>query len=179
MSYEIYKSIKQLPNGDFDCVCASSNVFPKDWSHYVMTYFSKEFPTANNDELRAVFELYSTGSGDRFYSASWKNNISLASKFMKERDYDWWMHSKDKDLWLQYAREFIEYKKTHTKITKKVFVVSMLFSGSRNYVQKKSSRHVWPTYHKADAKRFTAETKEEIEKLFAGYEQYKPQVEEA
>ena len=98
---------------------------------------------------------------------------------MKERDYDWWTHSKDKDLWLQYAREFIEYKKTHTKITKKVFVVSMLFSGSRNYVQKKSSRHVWPIYDKSLAKRFTAETKEEIEKLFAGYEQYKPQVEEA
>ena len=71
MSYGIYKSIKQLPNGDFECVCASSNVFPKDWSRYVMTYFSKEFPTANNDELRAIFELYSTGSGDRFYSASW------------------------------------------------------------------------------------------------------------
>ena len=51
MSYEIYKSIKQLPNGDFDCVCASSNVFPKYWSHHIMTFFSKEFPTANNNEI--------------------------------------------------------------------------------------------------------------------------------
>ena len=178
MSYEIYKSIKQLPNGDFDCICASNNTFPKDWSRYVMTFFTKEFPAANNDELRAIFELYSTGSGDRFYSASWKKNVSLASKFMKERDYNWQTYSKDKDLWLQYAREFIEYKKTQTKITKKVFVVSMLFGWSRNYVQKKSSRHVWPIDDKSLAKRFTAETKEEIEKLFAGYEQYKPQVEE-
>ena len=179
MSYEIYKSIKQLPNGDFDCVCASSNVFPKDWSHYIMTFFTKEFPTANNDELRAIFELYSTGSGDRFYSASWKKNISLASKFMKERDYDWWTHSKDKDLWLQYAREFIEYKKTQTKIVKKTFVVSMMFSTiSREYVGKKSSRRVWPAYYKADAKRFIAETKEEVEKLFKGYQTYQPIVEE-
>lgn len=178
MSYEIYKSIKQLPDGTFDCICASSNVFPKDWSHYHMTYFNQEFPTANNDELRAIFELYSTGSGDRFYSASWKKNVKLASKFMKERNYDWWTHSKNKDLWLQYAREFIEYKKTQTKITKKVFVVSMLFCGSRNYVKKKSSRHVWPIYNKSLAKRFTAETKEEIEKLFDGYQTYKPIVEE-
>lgn len=178
MSYEIYKSIKQLPNGDFDCICASNNISPKYWSHYIMTFFTKEFPAANNDELRAIFELYSTGSGDRFYSASWKKNVSLASKFMKERDYNWQTYHKDKDLWLQYAREFVEYKKTQTKITKKVFVVSMLFGWSRNYVQKKSSRRVWPIDNKSLAKRFTAETKEEIEKLFVGYEQYKPQVEE-
>lgn len=178
MSYGIYKSIKQLPNGDFDCICASSNVFPKDWSHYIMTHFTKEYPAANNNELRAIFELYSTGSGDRFYSASWKKNISLASKFMKERDYDWWTHSKDKDLWLQYAREFIEYKKTKSKVVKKTFIVSMNFNGTREYILKKSSRRVWPAYYKADAKRFTAETKEDVEKLFKGYAFYEPQVEE-
>lgn len=179
MSYEIYKSIKQLPNGDFDCVCASSNVFPKYWSHQTMTFFSQAFPTANKDELKAIFELYSTGSGDKFYSASWRKNISLASKFMKERDYDWWTHAKDRGLWLQYAREFVEYKKNQTKIVKKTFIVSMDFSGTRAYVLKKSSRHVWPTHHKADAKRFTTETKEEVENLFKGYAIYQPQIEEA
>lgn len=182
MSYEIYKSIKQLPNGDFECVSASSNTTNvygcRDFNRWTMTYFTKEYPTANRDELRAIWELYSTGSGDRFYSASWKKNQALASKFMKERDYDWWVHSKDPDLWLEYAREFIEYKKTQTKVTKKKFVVSMLFCGSRNYVKKKSSRRVWPIYYKDKAKVFMAESAEELAKQFVGYDQYKPEIEE-
>jgi hypothetical protein len=97
---------------------------------------------------------------------------------MKEHEYDWWVHSKDEALWLEYAREFIEYKKTKTKVTKKKFVVSMLFCGSRNYVLKKSSRRVWPIYHKDKAKVFLAESAEELAKQFVGYDQYKPEIEE-
>ena len=179
MSYEIYKSIKQLPDGTFDCVCASSNVFPKYWSKYHMTYFSDEYPMANKEELRAIFELYSTGSGDRFYSASWKNNVCLASKFMNEKGYDWWVHSKDKDSWLRYAREFIDYKASKSAGPKRRFVVSMMFSSiSREYVRKKSSRHVWPAYNKADAKVYVAETDAEVLDLFKGYDRYQVQVEE-
>lgn len=178
MSYEIYKSIKQLDDGTFQVVCASSNVYPKYWSDYHMTYFKDNWPDATNEEQRALWELYSTGSGDHFYPANWKHNQTLAAKFMKEHEYDWWVHSKDEALWLEYAREFIEYKKTQTKVTKKKFVVSMLFCGSRNYVKKKSCRRVWPIYYKAEAKVFTAESADELLKQFAGYDQYEPQVEE-
>lgn len=178
MSYAIYKSIKQLPDGSFQCVCASSNVFPKHWSNYHMTYFNDEFPTANKEELRAIWELYSTGSGDHFYSASWKKNQQLASKFMKERGYDWWTHGKDKDLWLQYAREFIEYKKSYEGSPKRKFVISMIFCGSRAYVLKKSSRRVWPISDKSKAKVFTAESDTELLKLFEGYSSYSPQAHE-
>lgn len=178
MSYEIYKSIKQLDDGTFQVVCASSNVFPKYWCDYHMTYFKDNWPDATNEEQRALWELYSTGSGDHFYPANWKHNQTLAAKFMKEHEYDWWVHSKDEALWLEYVREFIEYKKTKTKITKKKFVVSMLFCGSRNYVLKKSSRRVWPIYHKDKAKVFMAESAEELAKQFVGYDQYKPEIEE-
>jgi hypothetical protein len=97
---------------------------------------------------------------------------------MKEKGYDWWVHSKDKDLWLQYAQEFIEYKKVST-YKKRKFVVSMMFSSvSREYVGKKSSRHVWPAYNKADAKVYTAADEQDILNMFKGYDRYQVQVEE-
>lgn len=177
MSYEIYKSIKQLPDGTFQVVCASNNIYPKYWSNYHMTYFKDTWPTATNEEQKALWELYSTGSGDRFYPANWKANQSLASKFMKERNYDWWVHSKDKDLWLQYAQEFIEYKRINVFKARK-YVVSMMFSGTREYVGKKSSRRVWPAYNKAEAKVFKATSEQEILDLLKGYAKYQLQVEE-
>ena len=177
MSYEIYKSIKQLNDGTFQVVCASSNVYPKYWSNYHMTYFKDTWPTATNEEQKALWELYSTGSGDRFYPANWKHNQTLAAKFMKEKGYDWWVHSKDEALWLQYAQEFIEYKKVST-YKKRKFVVSMMFGGTREYVKKKSSRHTWPAWNKADAKVYTAVDEQDILNMFRGYDQYQVQVEE-
>ena len=178
MSYEIYKSIKQLGDGTFEVVCASSNVYPKHWSNYHMTWFKDNWPDASIDEQRALWELYSTGSGDRFYSANWKNNQKLASKFLRDNGYDWWTYSKDPALWLKYAQEFIDYKKQKASATKKKFVVSMLFCGSRNYVVKKSSRRVWPIFDKAKAKVFVAESITDVENMFTGYASYKPIVEE-
>ena len=54
----------------------------------------------------------------------------------------------------------------------------MLFSGSRNYVVKKSTRRVWPIFDKAKAKVFTAESITDVENMFTGYASYKPIVEE-
>ena len=121
--------------------------------------------------------MYSTGSGDHFYPANWKANQSLASKFMKEKGYDWWIHSKDPVLWLRYAQEFIEYKKVNT-YKKRKFVVAMMFSGTRAYVKKKSSRQAWPTLSKADAKVYAAVDEQDILDMFRGYDQYQVQVEE-
>lgn len=178
MSYEIYKSVKQNADGTFDCVCSPNNISPLYWSNYHMTYFNDEFPSANKDELRAIWELYSTGSGDHFYSSSWKKNQKLAGKFMKEHNYDWWDFHKNKDLWLSYAREFIAYKKNESKKSKKTFVVTMEFGSYRQYIWKKGVKRVWATDLKSCAKKFKAESEEEVMKEFAGYDLYKPIVEE-
>ena len=97
---------------------------------------------------------------------------------MTENGYDWWTHTNDTALWLRYAQEFTKYKKQKAKTIKKKFVVSMLFSGSRNYVVKKSTRRVWPIFDKAKAKVFTAESITDVENMFTGYASYKPIVEE-
>ena len=178
MSYEIYKSINQLGDGTFMVMCASSNDYPKYFHSYHMTWFKDNWPTATPDEQRALWELYSIGSGERFYPANWKKNKKLADKFMTENGYDWWTHTNDPALWLKYAQEFIKYKKAKAKTIKKKFVVSMLFCGSRNYVVKKSTRRVWPIFDKAKAKVFTAESITDVENMFTGYASYKPIVEE-
>ena len=51
MSYEIYKSVKQLIDGTFEVVSSSSNVYPKDFRKWNMNYFNKEFPTTTNEML--------------------------------------------------------------------------------------------------------------------------------
>ena len=178
MSY-IYQSISQLfEDGTFMVICASSSEYHKHFKSYHMTWFKDNWPTATPDEQRALWELYATGSGDRFYPANWKKNVKLATKFMTEKGYDWWTHSSDPALWLAYAQEFIKYKKAKAKLIKKKFVVSMLFCGSRNYVVKKSTRRVWPIADKAKAKVFTAESITDVENMFRGYTSYKPIVEE-
>ena len=54
----------------------------------------------------------------------------------------------------------------------------MEFGSSRQYIWKKSVRRVWATDLKSYAKKFKAESEEEVMKEFAGYDLYKPIVEE-
>ena len=179
MSYEIYKSVKQLVDGTFECVSSSSNVYPKDFRKWNMNYFNKEFPTVTNEEKRALWMLFSRHWGDKFYQSNWKNDQKLASKFCQEKGYNTWEVARtDKDLFLKYAQEFIEWKKDKTKIKKHKYVVSMIFGFSREYVGKKSSKRVWPSYSKNGAKVFKAETSQDVLNLFSGYSKYEPQVEE-
>ena len=178
MSYEIYKSVTQLIDGKFKCVSSSSNVYPHHFGEWVMDYFDKEFPTATAEEKKACWMIYSTYSGDKFYQSNWKKEQKLGNDFMREHGYTCEDITKDKAKWLTYAREFLKWKKEKSKIKMKKYVVSMTFSWTRYYVSKKSSRRVWPTENKCNAKVFKARCPEDIERLFSGYSKYEPLVEE-
>lgn len=178
MSYEIYKSVTQTADGKFKCISSSSNTYPLDFREWTMDYFDKEFPTATVEEKRACWMIHSTYWGDKFYQSNWKKEQKLGNEFMREHGYTYEDISKDKFKWLAYAREFLLWKKERAKIKLKKYIVSMTFSCTRQYVGKKSSRHVWPVYNREKAKIFKAYCKEDVERLFSGYNRYEPQIEE-
>ena len=183
MSYEIYKSIKQLDDGRFECISASSNCTNmnggRDFSHWVMDYFNNEFPSATNKEKRACWILYSTYCSDVFYQSYWKKDQELAHKFLKDNGYaDSIFHKTNKDLWLDAAREFLKYKTNLSLVKKKSFIVSMYFNSGKHYVGRLNRKTCSATFSKESAKIFKAYDIKEIEDKFKGYAQYSPTVEE-
>ena len=173
MSYEIYKSIKQLPNGDFECVSASSNttdVFGnRDFHRWIMVYFSKEYPECSNELKRALWILESPANGDKFYPANWKADQKLVSKFMREKSYSYTVRDSNRNLWIQYAKEFLEYKlNQHKNQKKKEYYVSI----KGQYVERKTASRVFLTYHKEEAKVYKAYDAKELEDMFKGYNSY-------
>lgn len=169
MSYEIYKSVKQLPDGTFECVSASSNETDvygnRPFKKWIMDYYNKQYPDVSNQIKRALLILDSTYDGTFFYPANWKQDQKLACQFMRERSYDWQVSHKDRNLWVKYAKEFICYKEEKHSVKKKVFVVEI----NSNFVESKTSKKVFLTPFKRDAKLFRAYDISEIETMFSGY----------
>lgn len=173
MSYEIYKSIKQLPNGDFECVSASSNTTNvygnRDFHRWIMTYFSKEYPECNNELKKALWILESPANGDKFYPANWKADQMLASRFMHEKGYKYDTKYNNKNLWIDHAKEFIIYKNSlHKNQKKKEYYVTI----KGQYVERKTAKKVFLTYHQEEAKIYKAYDTKELEDMFKGYNSY-------
>ena len=173
MSYEIYKSIKQLPNGDFECVSASSNTYDvygnRDFKRWIMTYFSKEYPECSNEVKRALWVLESPRTGDTFYPSNWKADQKLASQFMKDKGYSYDVRDKDKMLWISYANEFVKYKQNlHKNQKKKEYYVTI----KGQYVERKTASKVFLTYHRNEAKVYKAYSDKEVLDMFKGYSSY-------
>ena len=171
MSYEIYKSIKQNKDGSFDCVCACSNVFNartggRVFSDYHMTYFNDNFPTANKKELKAIWLLYSTWSGDKFYPTAWKEGQKLAGKFMKEFEVDYEIFYNNHSKWLEYAKEFVKYMDENKANYKKKKYIVQFSDGS--YVSEKFCGRCYTTLIKENAKVFNANLAT-MEDKFKGY----------
>ena len=178
MSYEIYKSVTQLGDGTFECVSSSNNVYPHHFGKWNMKYFNDEFPNATNEERKACWMIYSTYTGDKFYQANWKKLQKLGNQFMMEHGYTYEDICKDKIKWLQYAREFLLWKKEKSKIKMKKYVVSMIFNSGRLWITKKTSARVFGTEYKPAAKIFKAYCKEDLERLLSGYSSHELIVEE-
>lgn len=183
MSYEIYKSIKQLPDGTFECISASSNCTDmngnRDFTKWIMDFFVKKFPGATLKELRACWLVYSNYSSDRFYQSNWKADQQLASKFFKEKGYSYDIfRSNTPDQWYECAKEFLKYKHSLSFTKKKSFIVSMNFNSGREYVSKLTSKRASAAYSKSSAKIFKAYDITDVENLFKGYSSYSPIVEE-
>lgn len=164
MSYEIYKSIKQLENGAFEVVSSSNNVYPKDFKKWTMNYFNEEYPNTTNQEKRALWILYSVYSGDKFYLSTWKKAQKLACKFLAENNFDYEIIYKNKDLFVKYAKDFIKYEKEYNK---KALNYKVALNGA--WVYKKTTRRSFLTSNIEEAQVFKKTTIEELEKLFSGY----------
>lgn len=172
MSYEIFKSVKQLPDGTFYCESASSNCTNqfgnRDFSKWTMDYYSKEYPYASNEELKALFVLSSVYNGSVFYQSNWKQLQKEANKFMRDRGYDWKVSYENKSLWYSYVREFIQMRQMNRFIKKKSFIVQI----GMVYVSRKGKKSCRTVYEKENAKVFKAKDKSEIEDMFRGYTSY-------
>lgn len=169
MSYEIYKSVKQLKDGTFECVSASSNETDingnRPFKKWVMDYYNKEYPEQSNKIKRALLTLDSTYDGSFFYSANWKQDQKLARQFMNDNSYDWHVSHENKSLWIEYAKEFICYKAEKHSGKKKSFIVKI----NSDYVDRKTARRCFLTPFEKYAKVFKAYDITEIEKMFSGY----------
>lgn len=167
MSYDIYKSIKQLEDGSFECVVASSNCFNYDntraFSKSVITYFNREFPDALNEEKRACWLLYSTYSGDKFYPSNWKADQKLAYQFLNEinKSYRDFAGNAAEHLFL--AREFLTWRaeRIRSRVIKK-YIVKV---NDYKYVSKKSSTRLYCVMDKEGAKVFKKDLDELKEML--------------
>lgn len=170
MSYEIYKSIKQLDDGSFQIVSASSNttnVFGnRDFGSWNMKYFNNEYPDVSNIEKRALFVMHSICDGTVFYPSNWKADQRLADQFMKAKGYDHHAMYSDKKLMLQYAREFLDYKAEHKKYGSLQNFVVMI---NNRYVERKTTRKCYMTPFKQGAKIYKAHDISELEEKFKGY----------
>lgn len=170
MSYEIYKSIKQLEDGTFECVSASSNTTDiygnRDFTRWIMKYFNETYPDVSNKLKRALLIMHSICDGSVFYPNNWKEDQRLANQFMRVKGYN---HSKmysDKNLMLQYAKEFLEYKQDNKKFgTLKQYVVNI----NNRYVERKTTRKCYMTPYKQCAKVYKAHDASELEEKFKGY----------
>ena len=174
MSYEIYKSIKQLPDNSFKCVSASSNCSTwdgkRDFREFTMTYFKDNWPTASSQEARALWLVYSGYCGDKFYPSNWKADQRLANRFMREKGYNMSDMLKDHDLWLERAREFIAYKASYSQQPKECYIVKM----QGRYVTKLTRCKAQMCVSRDDAKVFKS-TLDDLQQKFNGYSQYSPE----
>lgn len=184
MSYEIYRKIKQLKDGSFDIESAPNNCSTatggKCWNKWNMKYFNEEFPNATNEEKKMIWILYSPYSGDKFNIKNWKRLQERGKYFMKEKGYDTETFYKDKEKFLEYAKEFIKWNNENPD---KIYTVSMLFHGSRKMIRKKTKSSVFPVYDVSMfgsqdtniAQHFSGLSEGEVLSHFRGYEDYQPQ----
>lgn len=176
MSYEIYKSIKANDDGTFTCVSASSNETDmfgnRPFREWKCDYFRNEWPEATKAECKAIWLLYSVYSGDRFYPSNWRQDQALASKFMHENGYDSETFHKDKALFLEYAREFMEIKKSLRGVHKEEYFVRMDSNSGRAYVKRLNQRSVSLTHWQDEAKVFKVFSLEDLKNKFRGYASY-------
>jgi hypothetical protein len=110
--------------------------------------------------------MHSICDGSVFYPNNWKEDQRLANQFMRVKGYN---HSKmysDKNLMLQYAKEFLEYKQDNKKFgTLKQYVVNI----NNRYVERKTTRKCYMTPYKQYAKVYKAHDASELEEKFKGY----------
>lgn len=162
MSYEIYKSVKQLKNGNFEVISTSNNDSPYYWHKWTMTFFNKKFLTASNAEKLACWMLYGLYVGDVFYQKKYKLMQAAAAEFMASNGYQHEVYYTNPDQFLQYAREFLTAYNARKACNFKVKLDGF-------FVCKKTSRRCFTTSNDEKAKIFKGYTLEEIKNLFAGY----------
>ena len=171
MSYEIYKSIKQNNDGTFDCVCASSNLFNQNggyvWSNYHMTWFAEKFPSADKELMKAIWALYSTFNGDKFYQKFWKDLQALASEYMESYGVDYQRFYTDDNYWIDNARQFLFFLKNY-KASMKKYVVALT---PNRYVKRKNKSSCTMIDSISSAKVFKT-TLEHLKNEFKYYSNY-------
>lgn len=170
MSYTIFKSIKQNPDGSFSGYSAESNVFDYAGKHVFYKFNNltiKDCDGWNNTEKRAWFILCSAYCGDKYYNA-WSKDLKLAHEFIRKYDLDIKGINNRENI-----RAFAEFIAERKKARKNYNVII-----GAQYVCKYSTRRVWRTLEKASAKIFRA-TREELEKRFSGYNTYGVEIVEA
>lgn len=174
MSYEIYKSIKQLPDNSFETVSASSNCTNafggRDFHTGKIEFFKDNWPYANAEETRALWLIYSAYNGDKFYPSNWKADQRLAYKFMQDNGYDVKDIIVDHNLWLDRAREFIKYKRDSKRNNPKKYYIVQMGGG---FIERRTKNRCYQCWYKENAKIFHTSL-EELTRMFRGYASYKP-----
>ena len=139
MSYEIYTKIKQLPDGTFQCTSSSNNVYPRDYSTWIMDYYNNKYPEFSNDEKRAAWLLQSIGNGDKFYPNNWKADQELVREFAKAKGItpsDLWHCARDDEVkFCIYVQAFLDFKRNY-KNNNEAYKVKLNSYGKYYYVSK-------------------------------------------
>lgn len=142
MSYEIFKKIKQLPDGSFEVTSASSNVYPKDYHTWHMTWFNEHFPEFTNDEKRAAWLLMSIGNADKFYPNNWKADQDIVREFAHTKNMTpsdiWHVAHEDYTKFCIYVKAFLDFKKAY-KQCGEAYRVQIKSYGTYHYVGKVTS----------------------------------------
>lgn len=83
MSYEIYKTIKQLDDGCYRVTSKSSNVTGGGFSPWTMTYYKEKYPSPeyNKKQRDAIFAIMSLYHGSVFYPEKYKRMQTIAQEW--------------------------------------------------------------------------------------------------
>lgn len=164
MSYNTYKSVKQLDDGTFKVVSASSNEYPKTYRSRVMDYYQRYTLLDNREKL---FAWIITGlcCGDNHLDIVYKSLQNRVQDYLIERGIDPLEEArKDHEDYQMFVKQLAADIKDEVLHD---YIVRDKKSGL--YIVQQHKRTCSTAYSKSNAKIWRL-TKSEIELKFSGYD---------
>lgn len=173
MSYEIVKGIKIEDNKVF-INSASNNVWPRDYEYRECGFFSKILTEQGQEaldiELLREYESGNLQGGTNKYTRALKVLRNVLEEEYKL--FDWRIGNHEEYVKAEERRKTPEFKELlkkalNTKMPKGSFIISKPYGLKRIYARKVTSRHIFWTDIKSEAKTFNFQREAEI--VISGY----------